>query len=344
MTGPDRIELREVPTPEVGPGSALVRVRACTICGSDIRILHHGNSRVVPPQILGHESAGEVVAVGEGVTRVAVGDRVAIGGDVPCGECAYCEDHMGTNCAINYAMGYQFPGSFAEYVLLNPTTLQHGPVHVIPEGVTYQEAALAEPLGCILNALERTPVQMGDVVTILGAGPIGCMMIPVVKRMGASKVIVVQRSRARVQAAWDFGADVVICTEDEDVVARVREESDGLGAHLVITANPAPSSHADALEIARKRGRINLFGGLPAGSTVELDTNLVHYKELTVAGAHGALPSHHRQALELIASGVVEAGRFVSHTFALDDVEQAFQVAESHVGMRVAVLPWGEEA
>jgi L-iditol 2-dehydrogenase len=162
--------------------------------------------------------------------------------------------------------------------------------------------------------------------------------------MGASKVIVVQRSRARVQAAWDFGADVVICTEDEDVVARVREESDGLGAHLVITANPAPSSHADALEIARKRGRINLFGGLPAGSTVELDTNLVHYKELTVAGAHGALPSHHRQALELIASGVVEAGRFVSHTFALDDVEQAFQVAESHVGMRVAVLPWGEEA
>lgn len=340
LTALDRLELQEVPTPVVDAHSALVKVNACTICGSDVRILHHGNSRVTPPQILGHESAGEVVAVGDAVTRVKVGDRVAIGGDVPCGECAYCEDHMGTNCAINYAMGYQFAGSFAEYVLLNKLTLDHGPVHLIPDGVGFPEAALAEPLGCVLNALERTPVHAREIVVILGAGPIGCMMIPIVKLMGARKVIVVQRSRNRVQAAYDFGADVVVCSSEEDAVARVLEESEGIGAHLVITANPSPQSHADALVMARKRGRINLFGGLPAGSSVTLDTNLVHYKELLISGAHGALPTHHRQALEIIGSGQIDFTRFISHRYPLNDVLEAFAVAESHVGMRVAVTPW----
>lgn len=342
-TSLDTIQLQDVPQPEIDANSALVKVRACTICGSDIRILHHGNPRVTTPQILGHESAGEVVAVGEGVTRVKVGDRVAIGGDVPCGECAYCQDHMGTNCAINYAMGYQFPGSFAEYVVLNKRTLDHGPVHVIPEGVGYAEAALAEPLACVFNALERTPVEMGDTVVIIGAGPIGCMMIPVVKRMGAAKVIVVQRSKRRVQAALDFGADEVFCTEDGDPIARVLAATDGIGAHVVITANPSPQSHADALAMARKRGRINLFGGLPAGSSVELNTNLIHYKELLVSGAHGALPSHHRRALEFIAEGTVDFSKFISHSFPLEDINEAFETAESHVGMRVVVRPWGDE-
>lgn len=341
LTALDTLELQEVPTPVVDANSALVKVHACTICGSDIRIFHHGNPRVHPPQILGHESAGEVVAVGENVTRVKVGDRVAIGGDVPCGECAYCQDHMGTNCEINYAMGYQFAGSFAQFVLLNKRTLDHGPVHLIPEGVSYPEAALAEPLACVLNALERTPVSLGDTVVIIGAGPIGCMIIPIAKLLGAAKVIVINRSKGRLEAAKEFGADVVICSSEEDAIARVREESDGLGAHLVITANPSPQSHADALQMARKRGQINLFGGLPAGSTVELDTNLIHYRELVVAGAHGALPTHHRKALELIGSGRIDIGKFVSHSFPLEEVVEGFRFAESHVGLRVVIEPHG---
>lgn len=341
LTALNQLEVLSVDTPEIDPNSALVKVRACAICGSDIRILHHGNHRVTPPQILGHEAAGDVVAVGANVTRVKVGDRVALGADVPCGECSFCEDGMGTNCQINYAMGYQFAGSFAEYVLLNKTVIDHGPVHVIPDGVGYAEAALAEPLACVLNALERTPVQLGDTVVIIGAGPIGCMMIPVARMMGASKVIVVQRSRGRVEMARRFGADVVICSSDEDAIARVNEETDGLGAHLVVTANPSPSSHSDALAMARNRGRVNLFGGLPAGSRVELDTNLIHYKELLVSGAHGSLPTHHRRALELIASGRVPVMEFVSHRFGLDDIRDGFAVAESHTGLRVVIEPWG---
>lgn len=341
LTALDTIEIRTVETPEIDANSVLVQVRACAICGSDIRILHHGNSRVSPPQILGHEAAGVVVAAGVNVTRVKVGDRVALGADVPCGECSFCEDGMGTNCQINYAMGYQFAGSFAEYVLLNKMVIDHGPVHVIPDGVSFAEAALAEPLACVLNALERTPVELGDYVTIIGAGPIGCMMISVAKMMGARKVIIVQRSRGRVEVARRFGADVVICSSEEDAIARVLEETDGLGAHLIVTANPSPASHSDALRMARNRGRINLFGGLPAGSLVELDTNMIHYKELVVSGAHGSLPRHHRRALELIATGRVPAKDFISHRFALDETQEAFSVAEGHTGLRVVVEPTG---
>lgn len=338
----NKLELKNVETPEVDPNSALLKVRACAICGSDLRIFRHGNTRVDPPQTLGHESAGEIVAVGENVTRVKVGDRISLGADVPCGECAFCEDGMGTNCQINYAMGYQFAGSFAEYVLLNKKVIDYGPIHHIPEGMSYAEAALAEPLACVLNALERTPIKLLDTVVIVGAGPIGCMFIPIAKMMGASKVIVVQRSRgSRAEIASQFGADLVIISSEEDAVERVREETDGLGAHVVITANPTPASHAEALEMARNRGRINLFGGLPAGSTVELDTNLIHYKELLVSGAHGSLPTHHRKALELIASGAVPVSELISHRFGLSDIHKAFDAAENRHGLRVLVEPWG---
>lgn len=336
----EKMIVKEVPTPETDDNSVLVRVKACAVCGSDIRIYHHGNNRVVPPQILGHEISGEVVSVGKNVTKFTVGDRVAIGADVPCGECAFCEAGIGNNCQINYAMGYQFPGGFAEYVLLNRIVVNYGPVHKIPDHVSYEEAALAEPLGCVLNALELSNIRLGDTVVIIGAGPIGCMIIEVARRMGATKIIVVQRSRPRLEMAKKFGADVYICSSEEDGVARVLEETAGLGADVVITANPSPEAQVDALKMAKNRARINLFGGLPKSkSQVTLDTNIIHYKELFVHGAHGALPIHHQKAVELIASGAVKVKNYISHRFSLEDIRQAFAAAEGHEGMRVIVKP-----
>jgi L-iditol 2-dehydrogenase len=237
-------------------------------------------------------------------------------------------------------MGYQFAGSFAEYVLLNKTVVNYGPVHSIPPGVDYDEAALAEPLACVLNAVELTNIRLGDTVVIIGAGPIGCMIIPVAYMSGASKVIVVQRSRPRMEAAQKFNADTYICSSEEDAVKRVLEETGGLGADVIFTANPSPQSHVDALNMAKNRARINLFGGLPAGSTVTLDTNLIHYKELFVLGAHGSLPRHHRQALELIAAKRPDIRPYISHHFPLADIRNAFAAAEGHEGMRVVVKPW----
>jgi L-iditol 2-dehydrogenase len=337
----DRMEIRETPMPKVDADSVLVKVMACAVCGSDIRIFHHGNSRVKPPQILGHEAAGEVVEVGANVTKFKKGDRVAIGADVPCGECAFCEAGFGNNCQINYAMGYQFAGSFAEYVLLNKTVIYYGPVHRIPDSMGWDEAALAEPLACVLNAVELTDIRLGDVVTIIGAGPIGCMIIPIAYMSGASKVIVIQRSRPRLETAKKFNANSYICSSEEDPVKRVLEETGGLGADVIFTANPSPESHALALRMAKNRGRINLFGGLPAGSTVTLDTNIIHYKELIVSGAHGSLPRHHQQAVNLIAAGRPDIKPYISHHFPLDKIKEAFETAEGHKGMRVIVQPWG---
>ncbi|MDR0719162.1 MAG: zinc-dependent dehydrogenase [Treponema sp.] len=337
----DKMEIQEVPTPALDAGSVLVKVEACAVCGSDIRIFHHGNSRVKPPQILGHEAAGEVVETGADVTRFKKGDRVAIGADVPCGECSFCEAGIGNNCQINYAMGYQFAGSFAEYVLLNKTVVNFGPVHTIPDSMAWDEAALAEPLACVLNAVELTNIRLGDTVVIIGAGPIGCMIIPIAYMCGASKVIVVQRSRPRLEAAKKFNAGVYICSSEEDPIKRVLEETSGLGADVIFTANPSPQSHADALNMAKNRARINLFGGLPAGSTVTLDTNIIHYKELIVMGAHGSLPRHHRKAIDLIAAGRPDIKPYISHHFPLDKIKDAFEAAEGHKGMRVVVHPWG---
>ena len=338
----DRIAVREVPDPTLpDEESLLLKVHACAVCGSDIRILHHGNPRVTPPQIIGHEIAGEVIAVGSRVTRFKVGDRVATGADVPCGECRWCREGLGNNCAINYAIGYQFPGGFAERMPLNGTTVRYGAVHHIPDGLSYDEATLAEPLACCINGLELCNITLGDVVVVIGAGPAGCMMMRLARSFGAMRVLGVQRSRARVDVAYRLGgADQVICTQDVDPVAAVLEATGGEGADVVITANSSVETHAQALQMVCNRGRINFFGGLPKGSPpIELDSNLVHYKELMVTGSHGSVPRQHRLALELLAAGVIQGKEYISHTFPLERIGEALAVAEGHAGMKVIVHP-----
>jgi L-iditol 2-dehydrogenase len=336
----EQMTIKEVEAPAVPDDGILMKVHAVGICGSDIRIYHHGNSRVTLPQILGHEAAGQIVAVGKSVNKFQVGDRISLGADVPCGECVFCEAGIGNNCQINYAMGYQYPGSFAEYVLLNKMVVNFGPIHKIADHIPYEEAALAEPLACVLNGLELSDVKIGDTVVVLGAGPIGCMLVEVSKKMGA-RVILVQRSRPRLEIARGFGdADVYICSNEEDAIKRVLEETGGLGADVVITCNPSPEAQVDAIHMAKNRARVNYFGGLPKDrSMVTLDTNIIHYKELFVHGAHGSLPRHHQKALDLINNGIIDMKRYISHRFPLAQIEEAIRTAESHVGMRVIVTP-----
>ena len=336
----ETLVVKEVETPVCDDNSMLVKVKACAICGSDLRIFGSGNDRVKFPAIMGHEIAGEVVAAGKYVEKFQAGDRVAIGADVPCGVCDVCEDGNGNNCAVNYAIGYQIKGGFAEYILLNQMVIQHGPVHKIPEGISYDEAALAEPLGCVLNALEKSPVYLGDNVVLIGCGPIGGMMIPVMKAMGANKVIVVQRSQNRQKLAMEYGADVVISSTEEDVLARVMAETGQRGADLVITANSSKETHQQAIELAGNRGRVNLFGGLPISDcNVKMNTNLIHYKELSVVGSHGATPKHHRKALELIGNKRINMKNYISGTYPLDEIKTGFEVSKSRQGKRIIINP-----
>ena len=251
----EKIVVKEVSTPPVKKGEMLVKIRSCAVCGSDIRIYHQGNPRVKPPQIIGHEIAGEIVEIGERIENFKVGDRVALGADVPCGVCKFCKNGLGNNCPINYAIGYQFPGGFAEYIHINETTVKYGPLHKIPENLSFDEASLAEPLACSLNGYELANLKVGDTVVIIGAGPIGLMLVELARNIGAGRIILSQRSKERLKIARKFSADTFISSLEENFVERVMEETKGEGADVVMVACANPSAQEEALEIVAHRDR-----------------------------------------------------------------------------------------
>lgn len=342
VEGIDRLALVEAETPEIGPDSALLKVESVAICGSDVRILHHGNPRVAYPAVMGHEASGVVVKTGANVTRVREGDRVALGADVPCGQCRWCRDGKGNNCSVNYAVGYQIPGAFTQYMELTPLLLAEGPVTPFGGAMTFDQAALAEPLACAVNGLELAGMSLGKTVAIIGLGPIGCMMIDLARAMGAVKVITVQRSRRRMELAKTYGADVYIDSSAEDIVARCLEETGGEGPDVVVTTCGSVETHEQAIEMVAHRGVVNLFGGLPKDARpMTVPSNTIHYKECFVTGSHGSTPRHHRMAVELIARGIVRVDPLITHRFPLSQIHDAFAAMESREGMKVVIHPHG---
>ena len=340
MEAIDRLVVKDVATPAPGPGELVMKVHACAVCGSDLRIYHHGNPRVKFPQIVGHEVSGIVQEIGEGVTKFAVGDRICLGADVPCGTCRWCTIGLGNNCEENYAIGYQFPGGFAEFMLVNKMTLDFGPVARIPDGLDFEAAALAEPLACVLNGLEIVNMSVGKTVAIIGLGPIGCMMIHLARHMGAARIIAVEYSGDRLEMAKVHGADAYVCSQDEDPVARCRQETGGQGPDVVLTTCGAVEAHEQAIEMVAHRGWVNLFGGLGKDArNLSIPSNLIHYKECFVTGSHGSVPRQHRIALDCIAAGYVPVDKVVSHRFGLDEILDAFQTVQQRKGMKAMVLP-----
>lgn len=338
----NRIVVREVPKPACGEGQALLEVQACAVCGSDLRIYHYGNERVKVPAVIGHEIAGRIVEVGAKVERWRPGDRVAVGADVPCGTCYWCTNGMGTNCRINYAVGYQFPGGYQQYMLLNETLLAYGPVTPIPEPLSYPEAAIAEPLACAVNGLELARFEPGKSLCVIGLGPIGCMMLELSRAFGAGRVFAAQRSRRRLELARPFRPDArFIAAEEEDPVETVLRETGGEGVDLVITTSGTTAAQEAAIRMVRHRGYVNLFGGLKNQPKLCIDSNLIHYKECFVMGSHGSLPRHHRAAVDLIARGQVQAKRYISAVFPLERIQEAFDFHESRRGLKVIVAPQG---
>ncbi len=338
----EKMVVREVDDPQIGDDSALLKVEAVAVCGSDLRIFHHGNPRVKPPTIIGHEIAGTVVKVGKNVRRVKEGQRIALGADVPCGQCSWCRNGLGNNCSINYAVGYQIPGGFAEYMELSRLVLEEGPVTPFSDKLDFDVAALAEPLACAINGFELVGMSLGKTVALIGMGPIGCMMIDAARVMGAVKVIAVQRSAKRMEIAKKYGADVYIDSGKEDMVARCLEETDGVGPDVVITTCGSVDVHEQAIEMVAHRGYVNLFGGLGKDARrMSVLSNTIHYKECFVTGSHGCVPRHHELAARMLEAGMVRTEPIITHHFPLDDINEAFQTMESRQGMKIIVHPHG---
>jgi L-iditol 2-dehydrogenase len=289
---------------------------------------------------MGHEAAGTVVQAGRNVKRVKVGDRIALGADVPCGQCSWCRNGMGNNCSINYAIGYQIPGVFAQFMLLPRLVLEEGPVTPFSDKLSMDEAALAEPLACAINGLELVNLSLGKTVVIIGLGPIGCMMIDLARVMGATKVITVQRSKGRMELARTYNADAYIDSSGEDVVKRCRELTGGQGPDVVMTTNGDVTTHEQAIEMIAHRGFVNLFGGLKKDARpMTLLSNTIHYKECFVTGSHGSTPRQHELAVRLLETGQVRVKPLITHRFPLSKIHDAFAAMESRQGMKVIVNP-----
>ena len=338
---PGDIRIEEAPEPEAGPGELKLRVRNCSTCGTDAKIMRHGHHHIAPPRVIGHEIAGEVVEAGADVTGWAAGDRVQVIAAIPCGSCPDCRRGWQTICPNQESMGYHYNGGFAEYMVVPAKVLGVNGVNRIPDGVGFDEASVAEPLACVLNGQELAGVGTGDTVVIMGAGPIGCLHVRMARANGAERGILVELNRQRLdKAAEAVHPDVAICGNDTDVVDEVRKLTDGRGADVVITAAASGAAQEDALQMVARRGRVSFFGGLPKDDPIiSCDSNLVHYRELTIVGANGSSPDHNRRALELIASGAVPVADLITHRMPLDDVLTAIDTVIAGEAIKVTIQP-----
>ncbi len=321
--GPNELRVEDRPTPEPGPGEAVLRVGACGICGTDLRIVAGGH-RAYPPgtvRIPGHEVAGTVLAVGDG-TELEEGQPAFIAPNVGCGRCAQCRAGRVNLCVRPEAVGISMDGGLADQLLLPANLVAQGNVLPVPEAADLRAVALAEPLACVLRGSEACDIRTGDVVTIVGAGPVGLMHLLVARLAGPSAVIVSQRSEERRRLALEFGADEAV--GPDELAAAVTDVSEGRGADVVIVAAPAAEAQRQALEIAAPAARINFFGGLPRGrSMVELDTNLIHYKELVVTGTTANTTEDCRRALELVLGGSIDTAALISRSYRLAEADEA---------------------
>jgi L-iditol 2-dehydrogenase len=338
--GPADLRVGDIPRPSVSGAELLVKVAACAVCGSDVRTFRHGARNITPPVVLGHEVSGTVAEVGAGLDGFAVGQRVAVAPAIPCGDCRYCRRGAETMCERLQSIGYEFDGGLAEFLAVPASAVRAGCVNEVPEHVTFEEAALAEPLACVINAQELTSVGDGDTVVVIGAGPVGCLHAALARVRGATTVMLVDIRPERLALAAPFGADVQIDGSREDVRAAVFDVTGGVGASVVIVAAPSNRAQEQSVTLAARRGRVNFFGGLPkTDPIIALDANIVHYRELSIIGSYGSRPAHNRMALDLIASGRLRTRPLVGLEVPLDRVVDGLRAVEEGRVLKVIVRP-----
>ena len=338
---PRDVRVEDAPEPVAGPGDLVVRVRNCSICGTDAKIWRSGHPDLRPPRVLGHEVAGEVVEVGEGAAGWSVGDRVQVIAAIPDDTCHECRNGWQTVCPNQERIGYQHDGGFAERMRVPAKVLAVDGVNRVPEGLSFAEASVAEPLSCVINGQEQARVGEGQTVVVVGAGPIGCLHVRLARARGAARVLLVELNARRLELAAGLVApDEAIAADGTDTVEAVRTLTGGRGADVVIVAAGSGRAQEDALRMAARRGTVSFFGGLPKDSpTIACDANIVHYREVGIVGANGSSPDHNRQALELIASGAVPVADLITHRLPLERTVEGIHTVAAGEAIKVTVEP-----
>jgi L-iditol 2-dehydrogenase len=338
LHGKDDLRVCEVDDPRAGPGEIVMRSRSASVCGTDIRMLRHGHpyASEESPLIIGHEMAGTVQEVGGGVEGWRPGDRVCVAPNynpVPSRLTVRGLGHLDPGYR---ALGIHEHGAFAEFVRIPAAAVQQGNVFAVPDGLTFAEAALVEPLACVYNAYEKARTGPGDVVLVIGAGPIGVMHAKVSRMAGAGQVVLSDVRDERLALARRL--DPALHTVAGDPGGLIDELSGGAGADVVITACPVPEVQARAVELAAVNGRVVFFGGLPkGGSRVALDTNLIHYRQIEVTGTTRQSLAQFAKTLELLASRVLRVDDLITSTHHVRDSAEAVRSAGSGEGLKAGI-------
>ena len=333
--GPGRLSYRDVETPRAGPGELVVRTRVALTCGTDVKTYRRGHHLMKPPMLFGHEFAGDVVEVGDGVDGFAEGARVVAANSAPCASCFFClrgQHNLCEDILFNW-------GAFAEYIRVPARIVQHN-AYEIPVHLAYEEAALLEPLACVVLGNDAAGITEGDTVVIAGGGgPIGLLHLQLARLRGASQLVVVDLNDARLALARSLGATHGINPTREDAADAVRSLSEGRGADVVIEAAGVPEVWEMALGLVRKGGTVLMFGGCPAGSRVALDTDRVHYGELTIKGVFHHTPGTVSRALGLLSDGLVQARPLITERVPLRDTQRALEMVSAGEAIKVAIIP-----
>jgi len=331
---PKSMRIQEVDKPAIGPQEVLVKIAACGVCGTDVDAYLGKVPRgwtITYPFRMGHELAGTVVEVGDELTNIQPGDRVVPDGRLTCGHCYYCRRGLFSACENQ---GY-FSGGLAQY-----SKYPYRNLVKIPEGVSLQEAAFTEPLACVVNGQSKLDVPFGGVAVVIGDGPIGLLHLQMLKHRGAFTVMVGLLDH-RLGVARELGANVVINASRENVEQIVRDVSGGRGADIVVNAVGKVSVLEQAINIAARRGQVLYFAATLA-PRVELDLDLIHYKELRLIGSYDSTIAQYEEALALLRAGIIDVKPLISHRLPLEQVQQGFEIARQQQGLKVLIVHEGE--
>jgi L-iditol 2-dehydrogenase len=329
------VRIEEKPIPRIGLGELLVRVEASGICGSDVMEWYRLDRA---PLVLGHEIGGQIVAVGEGVERYKVGDRVTAAHHVPCNTCHYCLSGHHTACDTLRRTNFD-PGGFAEYIRLPAINVDRG-VFLLPDEVSYEEATFVEPLACVLRGQRIAHMPPGYSVLVIGSGIAGLLHVQLARARGAGRVIASDISDYRLQAARQAGAEATFQAV-EDLPARLRQVNQGCLADLVIVRTGATSAIMPALKSVERGGTILLFAPTDPGVTIPISINELFFRnDITITTSYAGSPADYQTALELIRAGIVPVRRMVTHRFGLAEIGLGFQlVAAAQDSIKVVIEP-----
>ncbi|RJS86809.1 alcohol dehydrogenase [Candidatus Bathyarchaeota archaeon] len=326
------LRLEDVSTPEFSTDEVLIKVNATGVCGTDIHI-YRGEWKTSMPIILGHEFSGVIVETGRDVKNLKIGDPVVAEPNILCGSCYFCRmSERNYFCENLKATGVTINGAFAEYVKTKAEN-----VYKVTEGFNLDEAALIEPLACCVRGIDQAKVRTGDTVAIVGAGPIGLILLQLVKLAGASMVIQTDMEDARLKLARDLGADHTINVAEEDPVEAIKRLTGGYGVDVAIEAVGSPKAITQAMKATRRGGRLNIFGVSPEDAVWEVKPFELYEKELTITTSYRS-PFTFQRAVKIALSGKVKLKPLISHIFRLEEIHRAFEVAEKRLEGAVKVL------